>query len=147
MFEAMKKFFIIALSVLALYSCKHDEEPNSEALAREYYDSHYNYPITVINESGDSIVYVSYSWAHVASHVCRELDLFNTPAKDFVQDYFVDYLADIISYPAKTEEEMRNVMNGIEDNIYFSFVLQSKDGDERRILDTITAKKNTIVLR
>lgn len=146
MFEAMKKFFIIGLSLLALYSCKHDEEPNSEALAREYYDSHYNYPITVINDSGDSIVYVSCSWAHVASYVCRELDLFNTPAKDFVQDYFVGYLSDMIS-TAKTEEEMRNVMNGIEDNIFFSFVLQSKDGEERRILDTITAKKNTIVLR
>lgn len=144
----MKKFFIIGLSLLALYSCKHDDiEPNSEALAREYYDSHYNYPITVINESGDSIVYVSCSWAHVASFVCSELDLFNTPAKEFVQDYFVDYLSDIISHPAKTEEEMRNVMNGIEDNIYFSFVLQSKGGAERRILDTITAKKNTIVLR
>lgn len=36
MFEAMKKFFIIGLSLLALYSCKHDEEPNSEELAREY---------------------------------------------------------------------------------------------------------------
>lgn len=37
-------------------------------------------------------------------------------------------------------------MNELEDNIYFAFTLQGNNGEKRQIFDTITAKKNTIVL-
>ena len=139
----MKKFFIIVLSLLALYSCKHDEEISEEKTVdpTEFYLDNYNYQCSYrVERDGLSDISV---------YIPADYPIFLV--KRVSKEDFINGENPFFSYEGKakglfgwgnTSVEIFNHYIPQTDNVYIEFRFE----DGTRIAKEISKEYNTVVI-
>lgn len=143
----MKKILFALICLCALYACKHEEETTAKELAEDFYINHYNFDVTIYPnfDAGDSILvselrvgdpacYTFVAPEEGAHALCYEQD-----AKElFSKNMFIDKLTGWLESSYKIED--------VEEVIYFTCVVKTKNGEEKFYEEKITKDRNIVIL-